>query len=123
MRTESTAESWALVEREKRRDRTLRRVSIVAWTVTFLLVAIFAVIIALRVSETLKLAAVGAVSRQLALQAAIPLILVLGELSLLVAVLATVGVFLRFRTASLAEIQLRLAALEGMVAGAGEGDG
>ena len=120
MRTESTAESWALVEREKRRDRTLRRVSIVAWTVTFLLVAIFAVIIALRVSETLKLAAVGAVSRQLAIQAAIPLILVLGELSLLVAVLATVGVFLRFRTASLAEIQLRLAALEGMVAGAGD---
>jgi hypothetical protein len=46
---------------------------------------------------------------------------VLGELSLLVAVLATVGVFLRFRTASLAEIQLRLAALEGMVGEREEG--
>ena len=46
-------------------------------------------------------------------------------LSLLVAVLSTVGVFLRFRTASLAEIQLRLAAVEQMLtdqAEAGHGE-
>jgi hypothetical protein len=44
-----------------------------------------------------------------------PLVAVIGFVSLLVAVLSTVGVFLRLRTASLSEIQLRLAALEGML--------
>jgi hypothetical protein len=41
---------------------------------------------------------------------------VLGVLSLLIAVLSTVGIFLRLRTASLTEIQLRLAALEQVLA-------
>jgi hypothetical protein len=41
-------------------------------------------------------------------------------LSLLVAALSTVLVFLRLRTASLAEIQMRLAALEELVASPGE---
>jgi hypothetical protein len=41
---------------------------------------------------------------------------VLGILSLLIARLSTVSVFLRVRTASLPEIQLRLAALEDMLA-------
>ena len=51
----------------------------------------------------------------IALDFALPLITVLGVLSFLVAVLSTVGVFLRFRTASLAEIQTRLAAMEEML--------
>jgi hypothetical protein len=42
------------------------------------------------------------------------------KLSLLVAGLSTVGIFLRLRTARLAEIQLRLAALEEMLAKAPE---
>jgi len=46
---------------------------------------------------------------------AMPLIGVLWTLSLLVSALTTVGVFLRLRTASLSEIQLRLAALEEML--------
>ena len=37
-------------------------------------------------------------------------------MSVLIATLATVAVFLRLRTASLSEIQLRLAALEEMLA-------
>lgn len=41
-----------------------------------------------------------------------PLVVVLGTISLLIATLSTVGIFFRLRTASLAEIQLRLAALE-----------
>ena len=40
----------------------------------------------------------------------------LGLVSVLIATLATVAVFLRLRTASLNEIQLRLAALEEMLA-------
>jgi hypothetical protein len=46
---------------------------------------------------------------------AMPLFIVLGFLSVLIATLSTVGVFLRLRTASLTEIQLRLAALEEML--------
>ena len=46
---------------------------------------------------------------------AMPTVAVLGILSLLVATLSTVGIFLRLRTASLSEIQLRLAALEEMI--------
>ena len=45
---------------------------------------------------------------------ATPFMSTLLVLSVLVAALSTVGVFLRFRSASLAEIQLRLAALEDM---------
>jgi hypothetical protein len=48
-----------------------------------------------------------------------PLFDVLWKLSLLVAGLSTVGIFLRLRTASLSEIQLRLAALEELVAAHG----
>ncbi|HJP57674.1 MAG TPA: hypothetical protein VJ847_11690, partial [Gemmatimonadales bacterium] len=59
----------------------------------------------------------GVVQRDALWRSAVPLVAVLGVLSLLVAVLATVAIFLRLRTASLVEIQARLAALEAMVAG------
>ena len=105
-----------LVERERRRDRTIRRLSIVAWAVTFVAVVLFAGIVVLRLIHIAQLVSVGIVRQQALWQAAVPLIAVLGVLSLLVAVLATVGVFLRLRTASLVEIQLRLAALEAIIA-------
>lgn len=114
------AEAWALVEQEKRRDRTLRRVSIAAWVATIVIVGAFAVLIALRISYMLKLTAVGMLEKGIVLQAAMPLVVVLGVVSLLIATLATIGVFLRLRTASLAEIQLRLSALEAMLAGRDE---
>ena len=112
--------AWQLVEEEKRRDRTLRRVSIAAWAATFLVVAVFAVIVAMRVSLMWGLASVGALDRHAVFDAAVPLVLVVGVLSLLVAVLATVGIFLRLRTASLAEIRLRLSAIEAVLAGQGD---
>ena len=112
--------AWQLVEEEKRRDRTLRRVSVAAWAATFLVVAVFAVIVAMRVSLMWGLASVGALDRHAVFDAAVPLVLVVGVLSLLVAVLATVGIFLRLRTASLAEIRLRLSAIEAVLAGQGD---
>lgn len=118
MTTDSSG--WARVEEEKRRDRTLRRVSIAAWTATFVVVAAFAVIVVMHVSYNWRLAAVGAVDPRFVFDAAMPLIVVVGVLSLLVAVLATVGIFLRLRTATLAEIRLRLAAIEAVVAGQGD---
>ena len=115
MAAKSNAEAWAVVETEKRRDRALRRVSIAAWAATFVVVAVFAVIVAMHVSLNWSLSTVGAMDRRDVLDAAIPLVVVLGVLSLLIAVLATVGIFLRHRTASLTEIQLRLAMLEEML--------
>ena len=112
--------AWALVEEEKRRDRTLRRISIAAWAGTFLAVAVFAVIVAMRVSLMWGLASVGALDRRAVYEAATPVVLVVGVLTLLVAVLATVGIFLRLRTASLAEIRLRLSAIEAVLAGQGD---
>ena len=45
-----------------------------------------------------------------------PLFTTLLMLSVLIATLSTVAIFLRLRTATLSEIQLRLAALEDMLA-------
>lgn len=44
-----------------------------------------------------------------------PLVIALGILSVLIATVSTIGMFVRMRTASLHEIQLRLAALEEMI--------
>ena len=119
MTTQNTSASgrvWEAIEGEKRRDRLIKRVCVTAWTVTLMLVAIMAVMVGLQVAELARGAAVGALPWMTVLGAAMPLIITLGLLSVLVATLSTVGIFFRMRTASLAEIQLRLAALEDMIA-------
>jgi energy-coupling factor transporter transmembrane protein EcfT len=117
--TSGSEAAWALIEAEKRRDRFIRRLCIAAWTVTFILVLIFAVVVGSQLLQMMRAAAVGAVPTSAVWGSAMPLLGVLWTLSLLVAALSTVGVFLRFRTASLSEIQLRLATLEEMLASQG----
>jgi hypothetical protein len=107
---------WDAIDQEKRRDRFLKRVSIAAWSVVFVVVLVFAVITGITVAQFVKAATVGAVPWLTVLGSAYPLVVVLGTVSLLIATLTTVGIFLRLRTASLLEIQLRLAALEEMLA-------
>lgn len=107
--------AWALIETEKRRDRLIRRVSITAWTVTLVLVLLFAVMTGAQVAQMIEVVGAGAAPWTVIFWSAMPLLVVLGILSLLIATLSTVGIFLRLRTASLAEIQLRLAALEDML--------
>jgi hypothetical protein len=63
----------------------------------------------------LKRVDVGAATIAAVWQTALPVVTVVGVLSLLIAVLSTVGIFLRLRTASLGEIRLRLGALEDML--------
>jgi hypothetical protein len=116
-KSDASAEAWTLIEKEKQRDRFVRRVSVIAWTVTFALTAVFTVLAGGQVVAMYRLQAGGPMSFMSMAGMVMPLIIVLGCLSLLIATLATVGVFLRLRTASLAEIQLRLAAIEEMVAG------
>ena len=118
MTTQDTSASnkvWEAIENEKRRDRFIKRVSVAAWTTTFVLVAIMAVMVGFQVAQMARGAMVGALPWISVVGMAMPLVIVLGLLSVLVAALSTIGIFLRMRTASLAEIQLRLAALEDMI--------
>ena len=112
---------WEAIENERRRDRLIRRVSITAWAITFFFVAVLAVLVCMEVAQLAKGAMAGALPWFTVFGAAMPLVIVLGLLSVLVATLSTIGIFLRLRTASLTEIQLRLAALEDMLAAQGDG--
>lgn len=107
--------TWSVIEREKRRDRFVRRLSIAAWATTFVVLLIFAAIMVERIALIRRQVVTGFALPQTMYDAALPLVAVVGVLSLLIATLATVGIFLRLRTASLAEIQLRLANLEDMM--------
>ena len=114
--TTASAKTWELIELEKRRDRTLRRASRAAWTVTFIIAGLFAVLTGVSVAEVVRGALAGVLPWMTAFGLAIPFLTVMLTISVLVAVVSTIGVFLRLRTASLSEIQLRLAALEDMLA-------
>ena len=106
---------WSKIEAEKRRDRLVQGVSIVAWAVTLAVLLVFTVMVGINVSKTLALMRVGAVASDALVETIMPFIAVVGTVSLLIAVLSTVGIFLRLRTSSLSEIQWRLAALEQML--------
>lgn len=112
--------AWKFIEEEKRRDVFLRRVSKIAWAITFVIILIFTIMIGVQVAQMIKVVGVGAAPMMAIVGVAIPLVIVLGFVSLLIATLTTVGIFLRFRTASLTEIQLRLAALEDMLTTRGQ---
>lgn len=114
--TEKTqGDVWTMIDAERRRDRWIRRVSVVAWSVAGTILLVFAAISATRIADTMQRVEVGIMPSGAVYDAAMPLLIVVGLISLLIAVLATVGIFLRLRTASLHEIQLRLAALEQML--------
>ena len=115
-RTASSHDSaWELIETEKRRDRLIRRTSVAAWAFTFLVLLVFGALVAQRLALVMRRVAAGIEMPQSIYDTALPLVIVVGVVSLLVATLSTVGIFLRHRTASLTEIQLRLAMLEEML--------
>lgn len=103
---------WERIEAEKKTDRWIKRVSVVAWTVTLLLVAILVVTQAAAVLQFIRAASAGALPWMTVLGAVLPGIIVLGILSVLIATLATVAMLFRQRAAALSEIQARLATLE-----------
>ena len=114
--TSSAERTLALIDNEKRRDRFVRRANIAAWAFALTVVLAIGVLVAIQVWQNWRAAAVGALPWSAVAGAAMPLVDVLWKLSLLVAALSTVAVFLRLRTASLLEIQLRLATLEELFA-------
>jgi hypothetical protein len=111
-----------LMDREHRRDRFIRRVCIAAWSVTFVLVLLLGGVFAVGLAHMWRLVQVGGAGWLMVLGVAEPFIIVLGVISVLIATLATVGMFMRSRTASLVEIQYRLAALEQMLATRGDAE-
>jgi len=113
------ADAWAAIEREKRFDRFIRKACIAAWVVTIGLLILFGIGSAVAAVQMIKLAAAMGAPWTLLMQPALPFLGALWTVCLLVATLTTVGVFLRLRTSSLNEIQLRLAALEDMLASQG----
>lgn len=114
-RSKAADEAWEFVEREKRIDRFIRRVSICAWGVTLFIVLVFGILTGIEILEMLRGFWEGNLPFATVVGSAIPFVTTIGMLSVLVATLSTVAVFLRLRTSSLAEIQLRLAALEDML--------
>ena len=106
---------WAVIEREKRRDKLVRRVSVAAWSVTGGAVLFFGAVTVAEVWRLARHAAEGVLIWSVVFERAIPLVAVIGALGLLIGIISTVGIFLRLRTASLSEIQLRLAGLEEMI--------
>ena len=111
-----TSSAMTLVENERRRDRFIRRVSIIAWSVSLFVVVLVAVMVIAQASQFISGARAGEVPWSMLIGSMMPLVDVLWKLSLLIATLSTVAIFVRLRTASLAEIQLRLASLEEMIA-------
>ena len=114
--TSPRQDPWALVDREKRLDRFFRRIAIAAWSVAVLIMVMFTVLFAFQLAELLRGVAAGHMPWLVVFGSALPFVGVVGCFSVLVATLATIAIFLRLRTASLTEIQLRLAALEEMIA-------
>ncbi len=112
--------AWDAINADKRLDRIIRRVGVVAWVITALLLIAYGTMISIEAIRMARLVALGAMGKEVPLDVLSRFAAVLGGLSLLVAVLCTIGVFLRMRTATLAEIQLRLAALEDMLAKRGD---
>lgn len=115
-RVSPQADAWAAIDREKRFDRFIRKACIVAWLVTVGLLILFGIGSAIAAVQMIKLAAAMDAPWTLLMRPVLPFLGALWTVCLLVATLATIGVFLRLRTSSLSEIQLRLAALEEMLA-------
>ena len=115
----SSSSVWDAIENEKKRDRFIRKVSVVAWSVTGALVLVLTILVGIQIYELTVGAFAGAVPWLSVAGAAMPFVIALGMLTVLIATVSTIGVFLRMRTSSLHEIQLRLAALEEMLASRG----
>lgn len=101
------------IEEERRRDRFVRRVAFVSWGTAGLIAAVLAILTALQIPAILPTARMaGGPGMMILVGVAMPFILFAGALSMLGGTLATIGIFMRMRSASLEEIQLRLATLE-----------
>ncbi len=106
---------WELIDREKKKDAFVKRVSRVAWIGTVVMLLVFLSFTLIDLSRMVRLYNRGAVAFESVIETIVPFAVILGSLFLIIAILATIGMFLRMRTTSLLEIQQRLASLEEVV--------
>jgi len=103
---------WKMIEKEKRKDKSISRISTVAWAITLLVVCAFMVLTFMDFSHNMNLYKKGVTSYQSVISTLVPFLIILGVFSLIVAIVMTIGRFMRLRTANLLEIQQRLTLLE-----------
>lgn len=108
-------ELWRQVEMEKEKDRRIRRISSVAWSVTGLAILFYGSIIFQQFLQYRRMVDSGVMPSGSEWAALVPLVGVVGLVALFVAILSTVGMFFRLRTTSLEELKVRLTALEDLV--------
>ena len=106
---------WEMIDREKKKDVFIKRVSKIGWIGTVVMLLFFLTITLIDLSRMVERYDKGVVSRESVINTVVPFAIVLGGLCLIIAILGTIGVFLRMRTTSLLEVQHRLANLEQMV--------
>lgn len=113
--TGRTEEIRGWMEQEQRVDRRIRLSAKLGWSTAVVAVVVYGVFRIFAVvhylwrfeGQTIPRGAYFEIATNL-----MPIVYALGALGLLAGVLATIGSFVRFRTASLEEIQLRLASIE-----------
>ena len=107
-------EIWKAIDKEHRIDRMIKRISRVTWGLTFLLLGAYLVYTIQNLQLMMQRYKAGVASYEMVTDSVTPFFITFGTIVLVVAILSTVGVFLRLRTASLLEIQQRLSHLENM---------
>ena len=106
---------WQMIEREKKKDLLVKKISRVAWGVTLGMLLILLTLWGVELSRTLGLYNSGAVPFANVMMIVFTMAKVLGIFAFIIAVLSTVGMFMRIRTTNLMEIQQRLTNLEQMI--------
>lgn len=107
--------AWSRIEAEQRSDRLFRRLTIAGWSATGLVVLLLVSFGVIQLRAAMRFLEVGASNLGMVIGGTIPIVLAVGAFCALGATLATIGLFLRMRSASMHEIQLRLAALEDLL--------
>ena len=106
---------WEMIDREKKKDIFVNRVSKISWGVTLVALIAALVFFGIELSSTMGLYKRGVVAYADVLNIIFTMVKLVGIFGFIIAIISTVGVFLRLRTTSLLEIQQRLANLEQMV--------
>lgn len=113
--TNSGDQIWEQIEKEKKRDQFIRRISRISWGVTLGALVIVLITFGVELSDYIGYYKKGVVASVDVWNVVFKMVKLVGIFGFIIAIISTVGVFLRLRTTSLMEIQQRLANLEQMV--------
>ena len=117
MNESATSRAWEVVENEKERNRLLARASVIAWSIALGVAAIYAILSVVEIVAIAEFNVGNGVEIIDVIPLVRPMVGALGAMILVIAVLGSAALYLRMRTVSLNELQLRLAALEDVLIG------